>query len=130
MNEILKFCGSPVSMFNGYGMSEVGGCVSCMFENTKIDGTVGKPISNSSAIAVNINTGEELSYLSEENGEIEFWFDCRLEGYHGIKLLPEGEITVSLPFHFKTEEAKASAEADALSWGADRWTLLPRSEML
>ena len=56
---------------------------------------------------------------SEENGEIEFWFDCRLEGYHGIKLLPEGEITVSLPFHFKNEEARAGAEADALTFSMD-----------
>ncbi len=68
---------------------------------------------------VPVNMESMDARFSEENGEIEFWFDCRLEGYHGIKLLPEGEIAVSMPFHFQTEEAKASAEADALSFTMD-----------
>ena len=55
----------------------------------------------------------------EGNGEIEYWFDCRLEGYHGLKLLPEGTITVSMPFAFKNDAARESAQADALSFTMD-----------
>lgn len=55
----------------------------------------------------------------EENGEIECWFDCRMEGYQGIKLLPEGNITVSMPFAFHQEEDKAAAEAEALTFSMD-----------
>ena len=96
INEFLLSHHCKYRIANGYGMSEVGGCVSCMFENTKIDGTVGKPILNSSAMAVDLNTGKELSYFSNENGEIYLIGSSRMIGYYQNK-----EATEELFFYDK-----------------------------
>ncbi|MBQ9263721.1 MAG: hypothetical protein IJ189_05860 [Clostridia bacterium] len=48
----------------------------------------------------------------ETKGEIEGWFDCKMEGYETNGYIkPEGEITVSLPFHYSDEAMKASNPA-------------------
>ena len=49
-------------------------------------------------------------------GELEGWMDCRMEGDNDLKLRPEGEITVSMPFHFTDEAAKDKSGADALTF--------------
>jgi len=74
MNEILKLCGSPVSMFNGYGMSEFFSVYSVEKDDvkhkedkTKAAISVGLPLPNVKAGIFDAN-GNELRY--NERGEL------------------------------------------------------------
>ena len=49
--------------------------------------------------------------FGQENGEIEGWIDCRLTSFAtGEALLPEGEITVSMPLRFPNEDIRAASD--------------------
>ena len=66
-----------------------------------------------------VNLSSTDARYGEENGEIECWVDCRLEGYGDTKLRPRGEIAVSMPFHFTDEKVKAASEKEALEFTMD-----------
>ena len=70
---------------NGYGMSELGGCVTCMFDSTIELGTVGRPLVNSNAKAVDLETGEEIKYTEDKNGEIWLSSPSAMLGYYQNK---------------------------------------------
>ena len=82
INKFLKEHGCKYKVANGYGMSEAGGCVTCMFDNTIEKGTVGRPLINSNAKAVDTQTGEELKYTEEKNGEIWLSSPSCMKGYY------------------------------------------------
>lgn len=82
INKFLKEHGCKYKVANGYGMSEAGGCVTCMFENTNEIGTVGRPLVNSNAKAVDLETGKELKYTDEKNGEIWLSSPSCMKGYY------------------------------------------------
>ena len=87
MNEILKFCGSPVSMFNGYGMSELFSVFSTEKDDVKYkeDKTkpaisVGLPFPNLKA-GIFDEEGKELRY--NERGELYMYDnDVVMKGYY------------------------------------------------
>lgn len=84
-NEFLKEHNCKYKIANGYGMSEAGGCVTCMFDNTLESDTVGRPLINSSAKAVDLETGEELKYTDTKNGEIWLTGPSVMQGYYKNK---------------------------------------------
>ena len=51
---------------NGWGMSEGGGAITCMFTDTIEKGTVGRPIFGCIATIINTDTGEEIRYTDEK----------------------------------------------------------------
>ncbi|MBR1585062.1 MAG: hypothetical protein IJ662_05940 [Clostridia bacterium] len=59
-------------------------------------------------LGVNLST---MDYRpGEKKGEIEGWFDCKMEGYETNGYVkPEGEIAVWLPFHFDDEQLKRTS---------------------
>lgn len=87
MNEILKLCGSPVSMFNGYGMSEFFSVYSVEKQNVKHKSdktkkaiSVGLPLANVRAGIFDEN-GNELMY--NERGELYMGDDdVVMKGYY------------------------------------------------
>lgn len=82
INNFLKEHRCKYGIANGYGMSEAGGCVTCMFDNTNEKGTVGRPLVNSNAKAVDTQTGEEIKYTEEKNGEIWLSSPSCMKGYY------------------------------------------------
>lgn len=85
INEFLKEHNCPNGIANGYGMSEGGGAITCMFNDTIEEGTVGRPLMKCMAKAVSLDTGEELSYLDDENGEIYLTGPAVMDGYYKNK---------------------------------------------
>lgn len=81
----LKSHNCKYGVANGYGMSELGGCVTCMFDSTIESGTVGRPIINSNAKAVDLETGEEIKYTEDKNGEIWLSSPSVMLGYYQNK---------------------------------------------
>ena len=87
MNEILKLCGSPVSMYNGYGMSEFFSVFSVEKDNvkpktnrTKAAISVGLPLPNVRA-GIFDKDGNELMY--NERGELYMGDDdVVMQGYY------------------------------------------------
>ena len=86
MNETLKFCGSPVSMFSGYGMSEIFSVFSVEKDDVKYKEdksksviSVGLPLPNSKAGVFDEN-GNELMY--NQRGELYLYDDDTvMDGY-------------------------------------------------
>lgn len=87
MNEILKLCGSPVSMFNGYGMSEFFSVYSVEKEDVKNKKDRKKPVVSVGLPLPNVKAGifdkegKELSY--NERGEL-YMYDENvvMKGYY------------------------------------------------
>ena len=63
----------------GYGMSEMGSCATCTFDETDEFGTVGRPLNDTLVKIVNPETLEELPY--NKPGEIWLSGPCRMVGY-------------------------------------------------
>ena len=82
INQFLKSHNCKYDVANGYGMSEAGGCVTCMFDNTVEKETVGRPLINSNAKAVDLETGEELKYTDENVGEVWLTGPSIMKGYY------------------------------------------------
>lgn len=79
-NKFLHNHGCKYNVTIGYGMSEMGSCSTCTF-NDKIDsGIVGRPLSDTNIMIVDMVTKEELSY--GEQGEIWLSGPCRMIGYY------------------------------------------------
>ena len=85
INKFLKEHNCKYDIANGYGMSEGGGAISCMFDRTIEKGTVGSPLYGSGAKAIDLDTGGELSYLDDENGEILLTGPSIMQGYYKNK---------------------------------------------
>lgn len=81
-NEFLKNHHCRYTIANGYGMSEVGGCLTCMFDNTIESNTVGRPLVGTNAKAVDIETNQELKYTDDKNGEIWISSPAVMKGYY------------------------------------------------
>ncbi len=81
-NEFLKEHNCKYKIANGYGMSEVGGCLTCMFDNTVEEDTVGRPIAGAYAKIIDTDTGEEVKYTSDKAGEIWISSDSNMKGYY------------------------------------------------
>lgn len=82
VNDFLKNHGCKYKIANGYGMSEVGGCATCMFDNTFEFGTVGRPLIGYDAKIMNFDGNEEIKYTSNENGEIWLGGPGVMQGYY------------------------------------------------
>lgn len=93
INEFLKSHNCQYNIANGYGMSEAGGCVTCMFENTIENGTVGRPLINSCAKAVDLETGEEIKYTEDKTGEIWLTGPSIMQGYYKNKAATQETMT-------------------------------------
>lgn len=85
INKFLKDHNCKYSIANGYGMSEGGGAVTCMFDSTIEKGTVGRPLIGSSAKALDIETGDELNYFDSKDGEIMLTGPAIMQGYYQNK---------------------------------------------
>ena len=70
INIFLKKHNCKYSIANGYGMSEVGGCATCMFDNTEEINTVGRPLIGYNAKIMSLDGKEELKYTENSVGEI------------------------------------------------------------
>ena len=64
----------------GYGMSEMGSCAVCTFDENDEFGTVGRPLNDSNIKIVNPETKEEVGYNTA--GEIWLSGPCRMIGYY------------------------------------------------
>lgn len=83
INQFLKEHNCPNGIANGYGMSEGGGAITCMFNDTVEKGTVGRPLMKCMAKAVSLDEEKrELSYLDEEDGEIYLTGPAVMDGYY------------------------------------------------
>lgn len=85
INKFLREHNCKYDIANGYGMSEGGGAISCMFDRTIEKGTVGSPLYGSGAKAIDLDTGEELSYLDDKNGELLLTGPSIMLGYYKNK---------------------------------------------
>lgn len=64
----------------GYGMSEMGSCAVCTFDENDEFGTVGRPLNDTNIKIVNPETKEEVGYNTA--GEIWLSGPCRMIGYY------------------------------------------------
>lgn len=64
----------------GYGMSEMGSCAVCTFDENDEFGTVGRPLNDTNIKIVNSETKEEVGYNTA--GEIWLSGPCRMIGYY------------------------------------------------
>lgn len=64
----------------GYGMSEMGSCAVCTFDENDEFGTVGRPLNDTNIKIVNPETKEEVDYNTA--GEIWLSGPCRMIGYY------------------------------------------------
>lgn len=64
----------------GYGMSEMGSCAVCTFDENDEFGTVGRPLNDTNIKIVNPDTKEEVGYNTA--GEIWLSGPCRMIGYY------------------------------------------------
>ena len=64
----------------GYGMSEMGSCAVCTFDENDEFGTVGRPLNDTNIKIVNPKTKEEVGYNTA--GEIWLSGPCRMLGYY------------------------------------------------
>ena len=64
----------------GYGMSEMGSCAVCTFDENDEFGTVGRPLNDTNIKIVNPETKEEVGYNTA--GEIWLSGPCRMLGYY------------------------------------------------
>lgn len=67
----------------GYGMSEMGSCAVCTFDENDEIGTVGRPLNDTNIKIVNKETKEEVGY--NVPGEIWLSGPCRMIGYYKNK---------------------------------------------
>ena len=67
----------------GYGMSEMGSCAVCTFDENDEVGTVGRPLNDTNIKIVNKETKEEVGY--NVPGEIWLSGPCRMIGYYKNK---------------------------------------------
>ena len=67
----------------GYGMSEMGSCAVCTFDENDEFGTVGRPLNDTNIKIVNPETKEEVGYNTA--GEIWLSGPCRMIGYYKNK---------------------------------------------
>ena len=67
----------------GYGMSEMGSCAVCTFDENDEFGTVGRPLNDTNVKIVDMKTGREVGYNTA--GEIWLSGPCRMIGYYNNK---------------------------------------------
>lgn len=67
----------------GYGMSEMGSCAACTFDENDEIGTVGRPLNDTLVKIVDIDTGVEVGYNTP--GEIWLSGPCRMIEYYKNK---------------------------------------------
>ena len=82
INDFLREHGSKYEVANGYGESELGGCVTFMFDNTYESGTVGRPVIGNNIKIMSLDGTKEISYTSDELGEIWLSSPSMMMGYY------------------------------------------------
>ena len=85
INDFLREHGSSYEVANGYGESELGGCVTFMFDNTYEPGTVGRPVIGNNVKIMSLDGKKEISYKSDELGEIWLSSPSMMMGYYKNK---------------------------------------------
>ena len=82
LNEFLESHNAQNGVSNGYGMSEAGGVVTFMFDDTKEKGTVGRPIINSCIKIIDEETKEEINISEDKPGDIYIKGLSIMNGYY------------------------------------------------
>lgn len=81
INNFLSEHGSTSKVMKGYGMTEVSATAVVCTDNCNEIGSVGIPLICNNVSIFDIETGKEISYLDERNGEICISGPCTMLGY-------------------------------------------------
>ena len=85
INNFLKKHNSTSKIMKGYGMTEVSSSAVTCTDNCNEIGSVGIPLICNNVSIFDIETGEEISYLENKNGEVCINSPCTMLGYRNNK---------------------------------------------
>lgn len=81
INDFLSMHGSTSKVMKGYGMTEVSATAVVCTDNCNAIGSVGIPLICNDVSIFDIDTGKEISYFDEKNGEVCVSGPCTMIGY-------------------------------------------------